>query len=473
VSPEAKGDSLPDEGGIRVSKAGGRRSPWVTDRNAALLTDLYELTMLQAYWSERLFDEAVFSLFVRRLPERRNYLLACGLEDVLRYLEKLRFDAPGIRYLATLPGFAEPFLQWLGQLRFTGTVFAVPEGTPVFAAEPILEVVAPLPEAQIVETFVMNQIHLQTVLASKAARFVAAAAGRPIVDFGLRRMHGTDAGLKAARAFHIAGVSATSNLLAGQVYGIPVSGTMGHSYVQAHEDEAEAFRAFARLYPETILLVDTYDTVAGVERVVALARELGKDFRVRGLRLDSGDLAQLAFEARRILDGAGLTGVQIFASGGLTEERISDLLARGAPVDAFGVGTEMGVSHDEPALDIAYKLTAYGGAGRLKLSPGKGIVPGRKQVFRLDEGGRAVGDTIARAEERLPGRPLLEKVLENGKRLPAGRRGLARARRRAKEEVAKLPETVQGIAPAELSYAVTMSAELEAYRREITEGLLS
>jgi nicotinate phosphoribosyltransferase len=450
----------------------GRRSPWVTDRNAALLTDLYELTMLQAYWSERLFDEAVFSLFVRRLPDRRNYLLACGLEDVLRYLEKLRFDAPGLRYLSTLPGFTEPFLQWLGQLRFTGTVFAVPEGTPVFAAEPILEVVAPLPEAQIVETFVMNQIHLQTVLASKAARLVAAAAGRPIVDFGLRRMHGTDAGLKAARAFSIAGVSATSNVLAGQIYGIPLSGTMAHSYVQAHENEAEAFRSFARLYPETILLVDTYDTIAGVERVVALARELGEGFRVRGIRLDSGDLARLAFQARAILDGAGLTSVQIFASGGLSEGAIADLLARGAPIDAFGVGTEMGVSRDEPALDIAYKLTAYGGAGRLKLSPGKEILPGRKQVFRLDEGGRAVGDTIARAEERLPGRPLLEKVMENGKRLPAGRRGLARARRRAEEQIAKLPEAVQGIVPAEPPYAVATSMELEAYRREIAEGRL-
>ncbi len=250
--------------------------------------------MLHAYWREGLNDEAVFSLFVRKLPKERNYLLACGLDDALQFLEDLRFSRHSLDYLDTLPYFSKEFLDWLEGLRFRGSVYAVPEGTPVFGDEPLLEVVASLPEAQIAESFVMNQVHFQTVFASKASRVVTAAANRSIVDFGLRRMHGADAGLKAARAFHIAGVSATSNVLAGQVYGIPIAGTMAHSYIQAHESELEAFRRFSELYPETVLLVDTYDTLEGVQNVIRLSKELGSAFRVRGIRLDSGDMADLA-----------------------------------------------------------------------------------------------------------------------------------------------------------------------------------
>ncbi len=241
-----------------------------TPFSPALFTDLYELTMLQAYFEEDMAGRAAFSLFVRRLPERRNYLLACGLEDVLAFLETLRFDEAALAYLDGLGRFSSRFLAWLRDLRFTGDVHAVPEGTPVFANEPILEIEAPIAEAQLVETFVINQVHLQTVLASKAARVVDAAAGRIVVDFGLRRIHGIDAGLKSARAFHVAGVQATSNVAAGQRYGLKVAGTMAHSYIQAHDDEYEAFRAFARLYPDTVLLVDTYDTLAGVRKVVDL-----------------------------------------------------------------------------------------------------------------------------------------------------------------------------------------------------------
>lgn len=267
-----------------------------------LLTDLYELTMLQAYFEEHMSEVAVFSLFVRRLPERRNYLLACGLDDVLAFLETLRFDQAALAYLDSIGRFSERSLRYLEQLRFTGDVYAIPEGTPMFANEPLVEIEAPIAEAQLVEAFVMNQIHLQTVLASKAARVVEAARGRQVVDFGLRRMHGTDAGLKAARAFHIAGVHATSNVAAGQAYGLRVAGTLAHSYIQAHDDEYEAFRAFARLYPDTVLLVDTYDTLAGVRKVIDLAQELGPQFRVSAVRLDSGDLGDLAFKARRMLD---------------------------------------------------------------------------------------------------------------------------------------------------------------------------
>lgn len=449
------------------------RSPWIIDEeNAALLTDLYQLTMLQAYWREGMEGEAVFSLFVRELPRTRNYLLACGLDDALRYLETLQFTPDALEYLGSLPWFSREFLDWLSGFRFTGDVYAVPEGTPVFAQEPILEVVAPLPQAQLAETFLMNQVHLQTLLASKAARVVWAAQGRSVVDFGLRRVHGTDAGLKAARAFYIAGVRATSNVLAAQVYGLPVTGTMAHSYIQAHDDEMDAFRAFAGLYPETILLVDTYDTLAGVRRVVELARELGERFRVRGIRLDSGDLAALAHEARRILDEAGLQRVEIFASGGLDEYQIAELVAAGAPITGFGVGTRMGVSADAPHLDIAYKLSAYEGTGRLKLSPGKQILPGRKQVFRVEEDGRAVRDVIARADENLAGRPLLHRVMEAGRRLADGRVTLEAARQRARDELGRLPEHILALEPADPPYPVQLSEGLAAYERQVAGAVV-
>jgi nicotinate phosphoribosyltransferase len=437
------------------------RSSWVDDKNVALLTDLYQFTMLQAYWREGLTGEATFSLFTRRLPRQRNFLLACGLADVLEYLEKLRFSSQSIEFLATLGLFDARFLEWLAELRFTGAVRAVPEGTPIFTGEPILEITAPLPEAQVIETFVMNQVHLQTVLASKAARVVLAADGRRIVDFGVRRMHGADAGIKAARAFRIAGVDATSNVLAGQLYGIPVAGTVAHSYVQAHDDELEAFRAFAELYPETILLVDTYDTLEGVRKVVALAEELGSAFHVTGVRLDSGDLAALAVETRAILDAAGLERVEIFASSGLDEHAIAKIVDRDAPILGFGVGTGMGVAFDAPALDMAYKLTSYAGRGRTKLSTGKAILPGLKQIYRQEEGSTAVRDVLAQASEALPGRPLLVEVMKNGARQPAGEVDLDAARERACDEIDRLPERVRGIEPANPPYPVEISAGLE------------
>lgn len=441
--------------------------PWVSSDNMAMLVDQYELTMLRAYYEEGMTGSAVFSLFVRRLPEGRNYLLACGLETVLSYLERLRFDDDARAYLESLGTFDEGFLDWLMELRFRGDVWAVPEGTPVFADEPLLEVRASLAEAQLIETFVMNQIHLQTVLASKASRVRHAAGDRTVVDFGLRRMHGADAGLRSARAFHIAGLDGTSNVLAGRTYGIPVTGTMAHSYIQAHDDEMEAFRAFARTFPETILLVDTYETLEGVRKVVRLAEELGDRFRVRGVRLDSGDLAELAKATRGILDEAGLTDVRIFASGGLDEHSVRDFVRGSVPIDGFGVGTGMGVSRDAPSLDMAYKLTEYDGQGRLKLSTGKPVLPGRKQIFRVEEAGRAVRDVIAGADESLPGRPLVQKVMEGGERLDAGRASLDDARNRAREELARLPERVRELEAASPPYTVDVSDALQQLQSEI------
>ncbi|MDJ0850253.1 MAG: nicotinate phosphoribosyltransferase [Myxococcota bacterium] len=443
----------------------------MSGRSSALLTDLYELTMLQAYWSEGLHAPAVFSLFFRHMPPDRNYVVACGLGDALRFLEELRFDAEDLAHLAGLGLFRDDFLDWLRDLRFTGDVFAVPEGTPVFPEEPLIELEAPLPEAQLAESYVMNQIHLQTVLASKASRVVSAAAGRRVVDFGMRRMHGADAALKGARAFYVAGVDATSDVLAGRIHGIPVAGTMAHSYVQAHDDESAAFRAFTALYPETVLLVDTYDTIEGVRRVVSLAAELGDEFRVRGVRLDSGDLDALSRDARELLDAAGLHQVEIFASGSLDEHRVADLVRSGAPIAAFGVGTHMGVSQDAPFLDLAYKLTDYAGRGRLKTSTGKASLPGRKQVFRIEEDGQALRDVIARHGEESPGRPLLEPVMRGGKRV-GGEPSLARIRARAAEELARLPPRLRALDAAEPPYPVELSAALRAYRDEV-RGRLS
>lgn len=430
----------------------------------ALLTDLYQLTMLEAYLEEGMEEEAVFSLFVRHLPEGRNFLLACGLADALEHLEALRFDGDALSFLEA-QGFSRRLLRYLEDFRFRGDVFALPEGTPCFADEPILEVVAALPEAQLVETLVMNQVHLQTVLASKAARVVASARGRRIVDFGMRRTHGIDAALKASRAFRVAGVDGTSNVAAGRLYGIPLVGTMAHSYVEAHDDEAEAFRRFATIRPDAVLLVDTYDTERGVRKVVDLARDLGGDFRVRGVRIDSGDLGALARRAREILDEAGLDSVEIFASGGLDEHAVAALVDGGAPIDGFGIGTRMGVSADAPVLDIAYKLVSYAGRDRMKLSSGKATLPGRKQVYRIEQDGVAQRDVIGCHDESLPGRPLLRRVMASGRPCDAGREELDAARERARREVAVLPGPLHGLEPPEPPYPVETSAQL-ARRRD-------
>jgi nicotinate phosphoribosyltransferase len=439
------------------------------DDDVALLTDLYQLTMLRAYLAEGMVGRAVFSLFVRRLPARRNYLVACGLADVLSYLEQLHFSERALAFIASRPELGPALAEQLATFRFTGDVWAVREGTPVFADEPLLEIEAPLAEAQLVETFVMNQLHLQTLLASKASRVVTAAAGRKVLDFGLRRMQGADAGLKAARAFYVAGVDATSNVLAGERYGIPIAGTMAHSYVQVHDSELDAFRAFAKVHPQTVLLVDTYDTLAGVQNVVRLSRELADRFQIRAIRLDSGDLASLARQARRLLDAAGLDAVEVFASSGLDEHSIAELVQSGAPISGFGVGTKMGVSADAPYLDVVYKLVEYAGHGRLKLSPGKLVRPGRKQVFRVEPNGQADHDVLCGADEQPAGRPLLELVMQDGQRLPTADHSLEELRRYGRNELAKLPERVRALAAAQPPYRVEVSAELERRTAQVAE----
>jgi nicotinate phosphoribosyltransferase len=445
----------------------------LTLRDAALFTDLYEITMAASYFREGMTGQATFSLFVRALPRGRAFLVAAGLEDVVNYLLGFRFSEEAIAYLRSLDRFEPSFLDFLRGLRFTGNVRAMPEGTVLFADEPLLEVTAPIIEAQIVETAVLNFCHLQTLLASKAVRSVMAARGRPVVDFGLRRAHGTDAGLKAARCAFIAGAPTSSNVLAGLHYGIPPVGTMAHSYVAAFPREIDAFRAFGQAFPaHSTLLIDTYDTVAGARK----AAEVGKEMEARGarlgaVRLDSGDLIALSREVRKILDDAGLGYVRIFASGGLDEEMVERCLKEGAPIDGFGVGTRMDVSADAPYLDMAYKLVQYAGRHALKTSAGKETWPGEKQVYRFrgPDGGFAE-DLLALHDEPPPAgeaEPLLRVVIRDG-RLVEPPPGLPAARERCAAQVAALPEAVRRIKDPG-AYPVRYSDRLVALQRAIKQ----
>jgi nicotinate phosphoribosyltransferase len=422
----------------------------------SLLTDLYQLTMAQAYFEEEMDETAVFSLFVRKLPMERNFVLATGVEPAIDAALGLSFLRDDVAALERLGLFSARFLRWLRDVSFTGSIRAVPEGTPLFGGEPLLEVSAPLAQAQLLETIILNRVHYPTVASSKAARIVAAARGRRVVDFALRRAPGEDAALALVRSAAIAGVDGTSNVLASLRLGIPAVGTMAHSFVQAHDSELAAFGAFASLYPEAVLVVDTYDSLEGVRHVIGLARRWGADFRVRGVRLDSGDLDSLARAARRLLDDAGLARVQIFASGGLDEYEIERLVRGGAPIDGFGVGTRLGVSEDAPSLDLVYKLVSYAGVDRTKRSPGKRLLPGPKQVWRFGD-----HDLIARANEQSGGRPLLEEVVRNGRRTrPAPE--LPEIRARAASELAALPERLRALEP--FSYPVELSQTLDAWR---------
>lgn len=437
---------------------------------AALFTDLYELRMAEAYMGEGMEERAVFELFFRRMPGERNFIIAAGLEHVLDYLAHWRFSGSDIDYLRRQGEYAPGFLDRLRETRFTGDVWAMREGTPVFPDEPLVRIEAPLFEAQLLETAVLNQIHFQSVIASKAARVVIAAEGRHVVDFGSRRAHGGDAALKAARATWLVGGAGTSNVHAGKLYGVPIFGTMAHSYIQAHESEERAFEAFAERFPGTTLLVDTYDTLQGVERAVELMRRR-PDLDVNALRLDSGDLADLAKKTRATLDEAGFDRINIFASSGLDEHTIAELIDAGAPIDGFGVGTKLVVAPDAPDLDMAYKLVEYAGEGRLKLSSDKEIYPGRKQVFREVRGGTMRADVLARHDEHHPGEPLLEKVMERGRRTDEGRRSLDEARRHALAQLDRLPAPLRALSPASSPYKVLISGRLKSDKESVVRRL--
>ncbi|MFN8626767.1 MAG: nicotinate phosphoribosyltransferase [Candidatus Binatia bacterium] len=436
-------------------------------RSLALASDLYELTMAAAYFANRVTATASFELFVRDLPATRNYLVAAGLEHALDYIENFHFTDEDIAYLRAHPVFEDTppeFFSYLATCRFTGEVWAVPEGTPVFENEPLIRVTAPILEAQIVETFLLATVNFQTMIASKASRVVHAAGGREVIEFGSRRAHGTEAAMNAARAAYVAGCAGTSNVEAGLHFGVPTSGTIAHSWVMAFDDEVAAFDYYTRVFPHSaVLLTDTYDTVEATRKIVCAG------LRPRAVRLDSGDLDRLSREVRRVLDEGDLHDTRIVASGDLDEWRIAALVAAGAPVDAFGVGTRLATSFDAPALGGVYKLveieTAAGRWGKVKTSTGKATYPGRKQVWRQhDSAGVYVGDIVCGADEPPPpgAEPLLNCEMRGGHRL---RRPptLAEVRQRCRARVERLPPGLKalGRAPA---YPVQFSAQLRSAR---------
>jgi nicotinate phosphoribosyltransferase len=434
-----------------------------------LTTDLYELNMIQAYLDRGEDKEAVFEFFVRRLPARRNFLVAAGLEDALAYLETLRFSAHEIDWLKSTGRFRSNLLNYLAELRFTGDVHAIPEGTICFPHEPLIRITAPLPIAQLVETRLINILHFQTMIASKAARMVLAAPGKILSDFGLRTAHGAEAGLFSARASYIAGFFGAANVLAGERYGIPIVGTMAHSFVQVHDDEMTAFENFARARPEgVILLIDTYDTEAGARKVVQLAPRLKADgITIRGVRIDSGDLATMARKVRAILDAGGLNDVIILVSGGINEDVMQTMTRTKAPIDGYGIGVNLDASIDAPSLDCAYKLQEYAGRPRRKLSEGKVTWPGRKQVWRsFGADGRMAGDTLSLENDSQKGDLLVVPVMRAGKRI-APAPTLSQIREHAARELARLPEPLRRLEKSD-DYPVRLSEKLKGLAAEIT-----
>jgi nicotinate phosphoribosyltransferase len=439
----------------------------------ALLTDLYQLTMAACYFDQDMHQEATFSLFIRKYPGQRGYFVAAGLAEALHYLETLRFTADDLDYLASTNLFQSRFLDYLKGVRFTGKVHALPEGSIFFIDEPILEVSAPIIEAQLVETFIINAVNLQTMIATKASRSVYAAAGRTLVDFSLRRTQGADAGLKVARASYLAGFVGSSNVLAGKIYGMPIFGTMAHSYITSFPHEIDAFRVFARIFPRlTTLLIDTYDNISGAQHAVTVAKEMeARGQRLNFVRLDSGDMAAISREVRQVLDSHGLDYVRILASGGFDEHKIARVLAAGAHIDSFAVGTKMGVSADAPYFDIAYKLVRYGDQPVMKLSTGKVTLVDKKQIWRsFDSQGAMQRDTIALRGEAMPaGTPQLQPVMADG-RIMGPLPSLKESRDYFQDQFARLPEAHKALQdPA--SYPVSLSPGLQELQSRVVQQI--
>lgn len=452
----------------------GNAGAGIDPAGTPLLTDLYQLNMMQAYLDAGMTDVAVFEFFVRKLPRRRGFLVAAGAEQVLQFLAALRFGPAELDWLASTGLFRRDLLDYLAAMRFEGDVDAMPEGRVFFPDEPILRITAPLPVAQLVETRVLNLLHFQTLIASKAARMVLQAPGKSLIDFGLRRAHGAEAGLLAARAAYIAGFAGTATVAAAPLFGIPAFGTMAHSFIQAHASEVDAFKSFALSRPDNlVLLIDTYDTLAAARAVTALTPWLEQQgISLRGVRLDSGDLSALSREVRRIFDAAGLGGVTIFASGGIDEIRIAELLGNGAPIDGFGVGTALTTSEDAPALDCAFKLQEYAGVARRKLSAGKATWPGRKQVYRHHDDRAMLEDVLTVEGDRQDGEALIKPVMRRGRRL-AGAEPLDAIRKRCAGDLGRLPPALRGLEPA-TTYPVTVAPALRelaaAVDRAIAQG---
>jgi len=441
--------------------------------NLALLTDLYELTMAACYFEYNMFTKATFSLFIRKYPPNRRYFVSAGLDDVLTFLENLKFSKEDLDYLENTKLFSPDFLHYLSNLRFTGDVFAIPEGRIFFKDEPILEITAPIIEAQLVEPLIINTINFQVSIATKASRCLYAAKGRKLVDFSLRRTHGTDAALKVARASYIAGFMGTSNVLAGRLYNIPTFGTMAHSFILSFDKELSAFRAFSKVFPEnTVLLIDTYDTIMGAYKAATVGKEMReRGLKLKGVRLDSGDTPSLSRQVRKVLNESGLNDVSIFVSGGFDEYKIAEVIEKGAEIDAFGVGTKMGVSADAPYTDIAYKLVKYNNRPVLKLSAGKETLVDEKQIYRFVENGRLKKDVIALRHEPIKeGEPILQPVMREGKRVSPPD-SLEEIRERFFEEFLKLDEELKELEPKK-EFPIELSPGLRKLQERVTYRIL-
>ena len=440
---------------------------------SALLTDLYQLTMIQAYLECGQTETAVFEFFVRRLPAQRSFLMAAGLEQALDLLENLRFSNEELGWLERTGKFNATLIDYLAKFRFSGEVHAMREGSVFFGNEPILRITAPLPEAQLVETRLINILHFQSLIASKAARMVLLAPDKLLVDFGLRRAHGADAGLMAARASYIAGFAGTATLLAEKLFGIPTYGTMAHSFIQSFDSETAAFEAFARARPANlVLLIDTYDTEAAAAKVVALAPRLkALGIAIHAVRIDSGDLIALSKSVRRILDAGGLQETGIFASGGIDEDTLGLFAHEKAPIDGIGIGTSLATSSDAPALDCAYKLQEYAGLPRRKRSTGKATWPGRKQIWRrYDRNDRMMADVLSTEQDNQDGEPLIHPVMANGKRI-ASQLSLHELRAHGRRELERLPRELTTTKP-QVSYPVQVAIALEQLAA-VTDARLS
>lgn len=442
-------------------------------RSREIMTDLYELTMVASYFEQDMFAPATFSLFVREYPPNRSYFVCAGLDPLLDYLEAFHFRSDDLEYLERKSIFPDKFLQFLEKLRFTGDVRAIPEGRICFCNEPLVEITAPVVQAQLVETFVINAINLPTLVATKASRCLYAAGERPLVDFSLRRTHGMDAGLMVARASYIGGFIGTSNVQAGKTYGLPIYGTMAHSYVESFDREIASFRAFAKSFPDnTVLLIDTYDTLAGARKAVTVAQEMREAGNsLRAVRLDSGDMVQLSQQVRELLDQSGFPEVRIFASGGFDEFKIQKILADGAQIDAFGVGTKIGVSADAPYLNMAYKMVEYNGRPVMKLSSGKVSLAAPKQVFRQrDEEGFFKRDLIGLPDEDIAdSEQLLVPVMKSGKRLLQSER-LDQIQEYFRKEFSQLPEAYKDLLGNQI-YPVKITPKLQAVQDDVREEI--
>jgi nicotinate phosphoribosyltransferase len=453
----------------------------MTERPSALLTDLYQINMMQAYLDQGATETAVFELFARNLPPRRGFLVAAGLEQALQFLETLQFSATEIEWLKSTGRFRPNLIDYLSTLRFSGDVHAMPEGTVFFANEPILRITAPLPQAQLVESRLINIIHYQVLIAAKAARMILAAPNKVLVDFGFRRAHGAEAGVMAARASYLTGFAGTATVLAGEQFGIPIYGTMAHSFIESFDDEGAAFAAFARSRPDNLVfLIDTYDVEAAARKVVALAPKLKEaGIAVRGVRIDSGDLVAQARSVRAILDSGGLGDVTIFVSGGLDEDDLLAFAQAKAPIDGIGIGTAMTTSSDVPALDVVYKLQEYAGVPRRKRSANKATWPGRKQVWRRYGGdGRMAGDRLSLATPShddaaagQSGEPLVRLIMQNGRRVgPA--QSLDDIRRHTARELQRLPEPLQRLEEG-VPYGVEVADALRQLADEVDRHILA